>query len=189
MARHAPRDAAPRALLPPVDAPTPGLLLHAAHACHAPHAQQGGGASGGTWQSRHTTDAGPGMQSVLERNDLDELMALVRACIEWVCCVLASASVRPSVGLCTACMRAHAHGTRGVSCTRRTHQAQADLADRDFTAERYQPIVIPSSAHASLAAEQSAAARAETEARSGAQGRAGHARSRAGQGTHGIGHG
>lgn len=44
---------------------------------------------------------------------------------------------------------------------------QADLADRDFTAERYQPIVVGSSAHSALAAEQSVAARAEAESRAG----------------------
>eukprot|EP00879_Flechtneria_rotunda_P024293 GHRR01025747.1.p1 GENE.GHRR01025747.1~~GHRR01025747.1.p1 ORF type:complete len:161 (+),score=63.12 GHRR01025747.1:222-704(+) len=77
-----------------------------------------GGATGGSFQGRHTTDMGTGMQSILERNDLDELMAL------------------------------------------------AELADRDFTAERYQPIVVGTSAHSALAAEQSAAARAETESRS-----------------------
>lgn len=42
---------------------------------------------------------------------------------------------------------------------------QADLADRDFTAERYQPVVISTSAHTALASEQSAAARAAAEAR------------------------
>lgn len=44
---------------------------------------------------------------------------------------------------------------------------QADLADRDFTAERYQPIVIGSTAHSALSAEQSAAERAQAEARAG----------------------
>jgi len=48
--------------------------------------------------------------------------------------------------------------------------SQADLADRDFTAERYQPVVIGSSAHSSLAAEQSAAARAQAESRAGERG-------------------
>lgn len=38
---------------------------------------QGGGPSGGSHQGRHTTEDGPGMQSILERNDLDELMAMV----------------------------------------------------------------------------------------------------------------
>ncbi|WIA13595.1 hypothetical protein OEZ85_007161 [Tetradesmus obliquus] len=75
------------------------------------------GFGGGTFQDRHTTDMGGGMQSILERNDLDELMAM------------------------------------------------AELADRDFTAERYQPVVISSSAHSTLAAEQSAALRAAAEAR------------------------
>jgi large subunit GTPase 1 len=42
---------------------------------------------------------------------------------------------------------------------------QAELADRDFTAERYQPVVISTSAHSTLAAEQSAALRAAAEAR------------------------
>lgn len=42
---------------------------------------------------------------------------------------------------------------------------QAELADRDFTAERYQPVVITTSAHTALAAEQSAAKRAEAEQR------------------------
>lgn len=42
------------------------------------HACLQGGQGGGSFQGRHTTDAGPGMQSVLERNDLDELMAMVR---------------------------------------------------------------------------------------------------------------
>jgi large subunit GTPase 1 len=42
---------------------------------------------------------------------------------------------------------------------------QAELADRNFTAERYQPVVISSSAHSTLAAEQSAALRAAAEAR------------------------
>jgi hypothetical protein len=32
---------------------------------------------GGSHQGRHTTEDGPGMQSILERNDLDELMAMV----------------------------------------------------------------------------------------------------------------
>lgn len=36
------------------------------------------GFGGGTFQDRHTTDMGGGMQSILERNDLDELMAMVR---------------------------------------------------------------------------------------------------------------
>ncbi|KAF6251424.1 hypothetical protein COO60DRAFT_1704822 [Scenedesmus sp. NREL 46B-D3] len=75
------------------------------------------GFGGGTFQDRHTTDMGGGMQSILERNDLDELMAM------------------------------------------------AELADRDFTAERYQPVVISTSAHSTLAAEQSAALRAAAEAR------------------------
>jgi hypothetical protein len=35
------------------------------------------GFGGGTFQDRHTTDMGGGMQSILERNDLDELMAMV----------------------------------------------------------------------------------------------------------------
>ena len=38
---------------------------------------QNGGPSGGSHQGRHTTEDGPGMQSILERNDLDELMAMV----------------------------------------------------------------------------------------------------------------
>eukprot|EP00775_Hariotina_reticulata_P009645 gene9645-9805_t len=50
----------------------------------------------------------------------------------------------------------------GAALTRRH---KADLADRDFTAERYQPVVISTSAHSALAAEQSAAVRAEVEAR------------------------
>ncbi|KAF8060039.1 LSG1-2 [Scenedesmus sp. PABB004] len=75
---------------------------------------------GGNFGGRHTTDMGGGMQSILERNDLDELMAM------------------------------------------------AELADRDFTAERYQPVVVGSSAHGTLAAEQSAALRAEAEARAAA---------------------
>jgi hypothetical protein len=33
--------------------------------------------AGGSHQGRHTTEDGPGMQSILERNDLDELMAMV----------------------------------------------------------------------------------------------------------------
>lgn len=36
------------------------------------------GFGGGTYSDRHTTDMGGGMQSILERNDLDELMAMVR---------------------------------------------------------------------------------------------------------------
>jgi hypothetical protein len=44
---------------------------------------------------------------------------------------------------------------------------QADLQDRDFTAERYQPIVVGSSAHNALATEQSAAERLKAEARAG----------------------
>jgi hypothetical protein len=47
---------------------------------------------------------------------------------------------------------------------------QADLADRDFTAERYQPVVVGSSAHSALAAEQSAAERAQAEQRAGGRG-------------------
>jgi hypothetical protein len=39
---------------------------------------QSGGPTGGSHQGRHTTEDGPGMQSILERNDLDELMAMVR---------------------------------------------------------------------------------------------------------------
>eukprot|EP00878_Enallax_costatus_P047712 GHUV01058791.1.p1 GENE.GHUV01058791.1~~GHUV01058791.1.p1 ORF type:complete len:117 (-),score=29.45 GHUV01058791.1:151-501(-) len=42
---------------------------------------------------------------------------------------------------------------------------QAELADRDFTAERYQPVVVSTSAHTALAAEQSAAKRTEAEQR------------------------
>ena len=38
---------------------------------------QGGGPTGGSHQGRHTTEDGPGMQSILERNDLDEIMAMV----------------------------------------------------------------------------------------------------------------
>ncbi|GFR44328.1 hypothetical protein Agub_g5541, partial [Astrephomene gubernaculifera] len=71
---------------------------------------------------KHTTDAGPGrnMQSVLDRNDLDELMAL------------------------------------------------ADLADRDFTAERGQAVVISMGASGVVDPREEAAAaeaRAEAEAR------------------------
>lgn len=73
--------------------------------------------AGGSHQGRHTTEDGPGMQSILERNDLDELMAM------------------------------------------------ADLADRDFTAERYQPVVVGSTAHSALSAEQTAAERALAEER------------------------
>jgi hypothetical protein len=48
---------------------------------------QGRGGGGGG-QGRHTTDAGGGnnMQSVLERNDLEEFMYMVRGC----CCSLLS---------------------------------------------------------------------------------------------------
>eukprot|EP00878_Enallax_costatus_P006164 GHUV01006462.1.p1 GENE.GHUV01006462.1~~GHUV01006462.1.p1 ORF type:complete len:220 (+),score=52.30 GHUV01006462.1:205-864(+) len=76
-----------------------------------------GGGGGGNFADRHTTDMAGGMQSILERNDLDELMAM------------------------------------------------AELADRDFTAERYQPVVVSTSAHTALAAEQSAAKRTEAEQR------------------------
>lgn len=55
--------------------------------------KQGGGHAGGAGEGKHTTETN-NMQSVLDRNDLDELMAM------------------------------------------------ADLADRDFTAERYQPVVL-----------------------------------------------
>jgi len=44
---------------------------------------QGGGPSGGSHQGRHTTEDGPGMQSILERNDLDEIMAMVRGRDGW----------------------------------------------------------------------------------------------------------
>lgn len=40
---------------------------------------QGGFPTGASHQGRHTTEDGPGMQSILERNDLDELMAMVGA--------------------------------------------------------------------------------------------------------------
>jgi hypothetical protein len=55
-----------------------------------------------------------------------------------------------------------------VACNITNHvfkPLQAELADRDFTAERYQPVVISTSAHSTLAAEQSAALRAAAEAR------------------------
>lgn len=42
-----------------------------------PAANLQGGGTGGNFQDRHTTDMGGGMQSILERNDLDELMAMV----------------------------------------------------------------------------------------------------------------
>jgi hypothetical protein len=42
---------------------------------------------------------------------------------------------------------------------------QAELADRDFTAERYQPVVVGSSAHNALSEAESAAVRAQAEAR------------------------
>lgn len=42
-----------------------------------------GGNAGGNFQDRHTTDMGGGMQSILERNDLDELMAMVRTAATW----------------------------------------------------------------------------------------------------------
>jgi len=35
------------------------------------------GKGGGDASSRHTTETGPKMQSVLDRNDLDEFMAMV----------------------------------------------------------------------------------------------------------------
>jgi hypothetical protein len=54
---------------------------------------------------------------------------------------------------------------RAHSTTFHTTFLQAELADRDFTAERYQPVVISTSAHSTLAAEQSAALRAAAEAR------------------------
>ena len=49
---------------------------------------QNGGPSGGSHGGRHTTEDGPGMQSILERNDLDELMAMVRHTGYTVVCFL-----------------------------------------------------------------------------------------------------
>lgn len=57
--------------------------VHVAHMLHGDNLNfltcawlQGGG-SGGQFSDRHTTDMASNMQSVLDRSDLDELMAMV----------------------------------------------------------------------------------------------------------------
>ena len=107
-----------------------------------PHKTQGG--RGGVGEGKHTTDTN-NMQSVLDRNDLDELMAMVRP----LAAAMQFASAPPCNSFCAALLL-HVRCTRVRTTTphanktqpQRKQNPQADLADRDFTAERYQPVVL-----------------------------------------------
>jgi hypothetical protein len=85
------------------------------------------------------------MQSVLDRNDLDELMAMVRrggvflggrGCVAGMCCW--PGGILP----CSMSRRRRGAAAPASNPLPAGHLRQADLADRDFTAERYQPVVL-----------------------------------------------
>lgn len=124
--------------------------------------QEGKGTKAGNMLvGRHTTDTAKyGMQSVLETNDLNEIMNMVShsPTRNRVCGIVAA-------GIRTSC------AARGHICkTPRVIMFQADLAGRDFAAERDQAVVVSTGAAVSdLDRERSSEARAVAEVQPNSQ--------------------
>lgn len=131
------------------------------------------GRTGGAAAFLHTTDLeGPkkNMQSVIESNDLDEMMAMVGG--SGMSFAVPSGHWPRSFCGCTFCRpsachtTARSHSRRSTVCRQpsqlRPPSTQADLAGKDFTAEKEHVIVISTGAvaavdHERLAAERKAA--------------------------------
>jgi hypothetical protein len=116
------------------------------------------GRTGGAAAFLHTTDLGsgkPNMQSVLEANDLDEMMAMVRpGCLRGnKCGNIFEDSCRGTLGIISA------PSLVGLSFL------QASLAGKDFTAEKEHVVVISTGAVSAVDQERLAAERAEAEER------------------------
>lgn len=95
----------------------------------------------------HTTDTASNknnMQSVLESNDLEEMMSMVRL-----------------VGL----VGPVGHSGAGIGCSPLMFSMQASLAGKDFTAEKQHVIVISTGAVEAVDQERVAAERTEAEQR------------------------
>ena len=101
-----------------------------------------------------TTEKGPNMQSVIERNDLDEMMAMVRPPPAAACHRHRHRRPLPPARALNPC-----------ALPRPAPPLQADLAGKDFSAEKQHVIVISTGAVDSVDAERLAAERAEAEER------------------------